>query len=143
VGLEIRPKLISAVINRVAEKMDQRTNVDRVPEDIARAVLDPRAYGQWHELHHKLATLRREHPFAPADLEGYDPFWIAAKFADIQEIALRSDVFLSGLGPMQSRDELKINSGSSAMFRSIVAMNSPEARRQGRQGHPLLSIRRS
>jgi hypothetical protein len=58
--------------------MDQLTNVDRVPEDIARAVLDPRAYGEWHDLHQKLATLRREHPFARADLEGYDPFWIAA-----------------------------------------------------------------
>jgi cytochrome P450 len=110
----------------VEEQMDQLADVDRVPEDIARAVLDPRAYGEWHELHQKLATLRREHPFARADLEGYDPFWIAAKFADIQEIALRNDVFLSGMGAMQSREELKMNVASSGMFRSVVSMNSPD-----------------
>jgi cytochrome P450 len=106
--------------------MDQLTDVDRVPDDIVRAVLDPRAYGEWHDLHQKLATLRREHPFARADLEGYDPFWIAAKFADIQEIALRGDVFLSGLGAMQFRKELEMNMRSSGMFRSVVAMNAPE-----------------
>jgi cytochrome P450 len=93
---------------------------------LPRAALDPRAYGEWHELHQKLATLRREHPFARADLEGYDAFWISAKFADIQEIALRSDVFLSGMGAMQSREELKMNVASNGMFRSVVAMNAPE-----------------
>ena len=45
--------------------MDQLTNVDRVPEDIARAVLDPSAYGEWHDLHQKLATLRREQTEPP------------------------------------------------------------------------------
>jgi cytochrome P450 len=106
--------------------MDRLAGVDRVPEDIARAVLDPHAYSEWQHLHQKLAILRREHPFARVDLEGYDSFWIAAKFADMQEIAQRGDVFLSGLGAMQSRQELKMNAGSSGMFRSIVAMNAPE-----------------
>ena len=106
--------------------MDQLTNVDRVPEDIARAVLDPRAYGEWHDLHQKLATLRREHPFARADLEGYDPFWIAAKFADIQEVALRSEVFLSGLGAMQSRKEFEMNAASRGMFRSQGELFPPD-----------------
>ena len=39
---------------------------------------------------------------------------------------LLSMAVLSGLGAMQSREELKMNMRSSGMFRSIVAMNAPE-----------------
>src|SRR3546814_6084517 len=75
--------------------MEQALTVDRVPEHIARAVVDPHAYAEFDSLHAKLAELRRDHPFARADLEGYPPFWIASKYKDIQEISRQNDLFRS------------------------------------------------
>ena len=109
--------------------MDTTMSVDLVPDEVARAIIDPYAYAEWDGLHQKLAVLRREHPFARAELEGYDPFWVAAKYEDIQEIARQNEIFLSGLGGgFQSREEQREaeRSGSERAFRSVVAMNQPE-----------------
>jgi cytochrome P450 len=100
------------------------TCLDRLPDDLARAVADPKAYADMESLHQTFAVIRRDHPFARAELPGYDPFWAACKFEDIQAIARQNDVFLSGLGALTPR--------ASAVgledqgFRSIVGMNPPE-----------------
>jgi len=101
-----------------------------LPEDLARIAVDPRAYAEWDHLHRALAIVRRDHPFARAELPGYDPFWLAAKYEDIQAVARQNTVFLSGYGSggMQKQSALKSAkaAGIDQMFRSVVAMDEPE-----------------
>ena len=99
-----------------------------LPEALARTVADPKAYADWDRLHGTLAQIRRDHPFARADLEGYNPFWVAAKHADIQAVTLAPDVFLSGLAGLQDTASLTFaaKAGVGRQFRSIVGMNAPD-----------------
>ena len=98
----------------------------RLPDELARAVADPRAYADLDALHEQLGVIRRDYPFARAELPDYAPFWVASKFDDIQAIARQNDVFLSGLGALVPR-AMAANTGSEAQgFRSVVGMNEPE-----------------
>ena len=102
--------------------------VDRVPDPIARAVVDPHAYAEWDGLHAMLAQLRREHPFARADLEGYDPFWIASKHADIQEVTRLSEAFRAGVYSIAPAKvlELEYTTGKASQERVLSSMNGTE-----------------
>jgi cytochrome P450 len=95
-----------------------------LPDHLARAVADPKGYADMETLHQTFAVIRRDHPFARAELPDYEPFWAACKFEDIQAIARQNDVFLSGLGALMPR-ALTMNSAEQG-FRSIVGMNPPE-----------------
>jgi cytochrome P450 len=104
------------------------TTTATLPEDIARTIVDPEAYAEWDELHRQLVVVRRDFPFARAELLEYDPFWVAAKYQDIQEVAFHNTVFLSGEGGIKSKAQLQYarDAGMGRLFRSVVAMNEPE-----------------
>src|SRR5476649_1119448 len=74
--------------------------VQRLPDELARAVADPKAYADLDALHEQLKIVRRDYPFARSQLPDYAPFWVASKFDDIQAIARQNDVFLSGMGAL-------------------------------------------
>lgn len=101
-----------------------------LPDALAAKVIDPHAYSEWDDLHRKLTIIRHEYPFARSTLEGYDPFWVAAKYEDIQNVARQNTLFLSGVGSggMQPRAALKSAkaAGVDKLFRSVVAMNEPD-----------------
>jgi hypothetical protein len=103
----------------------------QLPDDVARQIADPRSYAQWDELHRTLTTVRRDYPFARANLPEYRPFWVASRYDDIQAVARQNEVFLSGLGGLQTNEALKFmqESGAGTQFRSVVAMNEPEHRK--------------
>jgi len=102
--------------------------VDRVPDHIARAVVDPHAFAEWDRLHALLAQLRREHPFARADLEGFDPFWVACKHDDIREIGRQNEVFPAGIYAIAPRKELELeySVGKPSQERVLSSMNGEE-----------------
>jgi cytochrome P450 len=97
----------------------------RLPDDLARAVAEPRAYADLDDWHEKLTIVRRRHPFARSDLADYKPFWVASKFDDIQLVA-QNDVFLSGLGALAPRAMADKVGAEAQGFRSVVGMNAPE-----------------
>lgn len=103
---------------------DTAAPVDRLPDDLARAVADPKAYADMDALHQVFAVIRRDHPFARADLPDYAPFWVASKFDDIQQIARQNEVFLSGLGALTPK--AMASAVSDQGFRSVVGMNAPD-----------------
>jgi cytochrome P450 len=96
----------------------------RLPDHLARAAADPATYADFDLLHAVFTQIRRDHPFARAELPDYHPFWVASKFDDIQSIARQGDVFLSGLGALtpRSMDSEVADQG----FRSVVGMNAPD-----------------
>ncbi len=102
-----------------------------LPDNIARQIADPRSYAEWDDLHRTLTMVRRDFPFARASLPEYRPFWVASRYDDIQAVARRNDVFLSGLGGLQTNEALKFmqESGAGTQFRSVVAMNEPDHRK--------------
>jgi hypothetical protein len=77
-----------------------------------------------------LKDVRREYPLARAEIDDYAPFWVAAKYNDIQEGARRNDVFLSGQSPngmpSKAEEQIAVEVGIRRMFRSVVSMNEPE-----------------
>jgi cytochrome P450 len=99
-----------------------------LPDDVARTIADPRSYAEWDGLHRTLATVRRECPFARAELDEYPPFWVASTVDDIRDVAGRNEEFLSGLGGLMTKEALafQIESGAGQQFRSIVGMNEPD-----------------
>jgi cytochrome P450 len=99
-----------------------------LPDDIARVIADPKSYAEWDNLHRILIDVRRDLPFARATLADYNPFWVATKYEDIQNIARQNTLFLSGMGGLQTKDalEFQIKAGTGRQFRSVVAMNQPE-----------------
>jgi cytochrome P450 len=95
-----------------------------LPDTLARAVADPKSYADLDGLHRTFAEIRRDYPFARAELPDYEPFWAACKFEDIQSVARQNDVFQSGLGALLPRSgALDITEQG---FRSIVSMNEPD-----------------
>jgi cytochrome P450 len=102
--------------------------VAKLPSALASVVADPHAYADWDRLHEALVQVRRDHPFARAELDGYHPFWVASKFDDIQSVARRHEVFLSGLAGLQDNATIAFarKAGVGQQFRSIVAMNEPD-----------------
>lgn len=108
--------------------MDAVTNTTRLPDDLAQTVADPYAYADWDRIHDALAQIRKDYPFSRATLDGYNPFWVASKYEDIQAVARNTDVFLSGLGGLDDNATLDFakKAGVGQQFRSIVAMNEPD-----------------
>lgn len=66
-----------------------------VPQAVAERVVSPAAFAQWDGINDDFATLRRDLPLAKAHPAGYDPFWIATRYADVREISRQPDLFPS------------------------------------------------
>ncbi len=102
-----------------------------LPGELARTVAEPRSYAAWDSLHETLRIIRRDHPFARAQIDGYNPFWVASKFDDIRAVALDGNTFKSGMGGILSNEALAFEkrAGIGKLFRSVVAMNEPDHRK--------------
>ena len=57
-----------------------------IPQDVANTIVDPKAYADGRRVDEAFTWLRREAPLAQAQPEGFDPFWVVTRFADIQEV---------------------------------------------------------
>ena len=68
----------------------------RIPDDIARTVISPVAYAEDTPIHDAFRWLRANNPLGLADIEGFHPFWVVAKHADILEISRQNALFHSG-----------------------------------------------
>ena len=53
-----------------------------LPGEVAAAVVDPVAYGQWEPLHEQLSWARANAPLAVAENHDHDPFWLVTRHAD-------------------------------------------------------------
>lgn len=109
------------------------TSAPVLPADIASAVVDPRAYGQWDDLHTKLAWARENAPLAIAENPNHDPFWLVTRHADIMAISRDNTRFANGermtvltdrQGEAIARAATPNNDGH--LVRSLVQMDAPD-----------------
>ena len=68
-------------------------SVTEAPEQIARNLVDPKAYADWDVIHPTYAFLRAEMPVARVSYPGFDPFWAITRQADIRMVSRNNDLF--------------------------------------------------
>ena len=103
-----------------------------VPDDIAATVITPKAYAEDAPVHDAFRWLRANNPLGRAELEGFAPFWIVTKHADILEVSRQNALFHSGdlATTFTSLDgDAKVREmtgGSPHLLRTLVQMDAPD-----------------
>ena len=69
----------------------QQSNHD-IPADVTATLVDPRAYAD-DRIHDAYRWLRANNPLGIARPEGFDPFWVVTRHADILNVGRQNDLF--------------------------------------------------
>ena len=103
-----------------------------IPQEIAQTIIDPKAYADGARVDDAFARLRKDMPFAQAHPEGFDPFWVVTKHADILAVERQNELFHNGerattLTPIEvDRKVREMMGGSPHLVRSLVQMDNPD-----------------
>src|ERR1700761_8356975 len=104
---------------------------ERIPDEIAVTLVDPKAFGSG-KIHDSYTWLRANNPLGRAEVEGYDPFWVVTKHADIMEISRQNALFHNGDRPTVMTNQKaeaqvrQMTGGSPHLVRSLVQMDTPD-----------------
>jgi cytochrome P450 len=107
------------------------SNGARIPDEHAGNLVDPSAYADGR-IHETYKWLRANNPFGLAEVEGFDPFWVATKHADILEISRQNALFHNGDRATVITNKLadskvrEMMGGSPHLVRSLVQMDAPD-----------------
>jgi len=102
----------------------------RLPDAIAHTLVTPADYAT-DALHDAYRWMRAKNPLGIAEVEGFDPFWVVTKHADILEIsrnnalfpsAVRATTLTSKAGDARAR----AITGTPHLVRSLVQMDEPD-----------------
>lgn len=103
-----------------------------LPPEIASAIVNPVAYGEWNGIKDKFRWARDNMPVGLVQAEGYMPFWAITRHEDIMTVSKDNARFLNApksvvLGPVavQMLTHM-ITGGSPHLVRSLVTMDAPE-----------------
>jgi len=102
-----------------------------IPAEVAETLVDPRAFADGR-IFESYAWLRTNRPLAVAQPEGFDPFWVVTRHADILEISRQNDLFHSGdrpttiVGREGEATVRRMTGGSPHLVRSLVQMDAPD-----------------
>ncbi|MDZ4689946.1 cytochrome P450 [Terricaulis sp.] len=101
-----------------------------IPADIARKLVAAPTYAS-EELYDAYRWLRANNPLGVAEPEGFDPFWVVTKHADILEISRNNALFLSGergttLMNKDGEARARAVTGTPHLVRSLVQMDEPD-----------------
>ena len=103
-----------------------------IPADIAKDIVDPTAYADSDRVDQAFAWLRKEAPLDVAQPEGFDPFWVVTRHADILEVERQNELFHNGdratvLTTIEAdRKVREMMGGSPHLVRSLVQMDNPD-----------------
>lgn len=102
----------------------------RIPAGVANTLVDPTAYGG-DRIHETYRWLRAHNPLGFAEIDGFDPFWVVTRHADVLEISCQNALYHNGDRPTtlttQADDARvrQITGGSPHLVRSLVQMDDP------------------
>jgi cytochrome P450 len=103
---------------------------DAIPQHIAATLVDPAAYaGQ--RIHDAYRWLRANNPLGRAQPEGYDPFWVVTRHADILAVSRQNDLFHNAdrsttLTTRAVLERVHKITGQPNLVRSLVQMDAPD-----------------
>lgn len=103
---------------------------DRIPDEIAINLVTPAAYAD-DRLHETYSWLRANKPLGVARIEGFRPFRVVTKHADILDISRRNDIFHNGdlattLTDSANEKRAFEITGTPHLVRSLVQMDAPD-----------------
>lgn len=104
-----------------------------IPSDLAKDIVDPLAYQDGKRLDDAFTAIRKDYPFEQAHVEGYDPFWVASRHADIVNIERQPDIFHNGdmsstLGMREVQQMSMAFVHEPNLIRSLVSVDGEEHR---------------
>ena len=107
----------------------QQPNLD-IPADVTATLVDPRAYAD-DRIHDAYRWLRANNPLGIARPEGYDPFWVVTRHADILNVSRQNDLFHNADRPttLTTRgleERARQLTGKPNLVRSLVQMDAPD-----------------
>lgn len=102
-----------------------------LPQHIADAIIDPRVHADLDRLHAAYAWARANNPLGRAQVEGYDPFWVVTKHADVSLIGRDSQTFHNAdlpvvCLPKATIDHLIATTGGRDLTKSLIRLDDPE-----------------
>ena len=101
---------------------------------LGNALADMATYVSEQRYHELFADLRRSDPLARAAPDGFRPFWVVSKHADVQAIELQADRFINAPRTflISSEDEARLyaaqQAGLTSMGRSVAQIDGLEHR---------------
>ncbi|WP_395645711.1 cytochrome P450 [Terricaulis sp.] len=102
----------------------------KLPPNIAETFVDPAAYAS-ERLHDAYRWARANNPLGVAEIEGYEPFWVVTKHADILEISRNNALYPSAvkattLTNKQGDERARAITGTPHLVRTLVQMDEPD-----------------
>lgn len=102
----------------------------KLPAHIAQTLVDPAAYAG-ERLYDAYRWMRANNPLGIAEVEGFDPFWVVTKHADILEVSKNNALFASGvrattLTNKEADARARAITGTPHLVRSLVQMDAPD-----------------
>jgi cytochrome P450 len=103
-----------------------------ISTDIANTIIDPKAYADGDRIDEAFAHLRREAPLEIAQPDGFDPFWVVTRHADILEVERQNELFHNGdratvVTTIEADKKVReMMGGSPHLVRSLVQMDNPD-----------------
>jgi hypothetical protein len=103
-----------------------------IAEDLARTIIDPKAYSNREIVDAAFARIRAEQPLDKAELEEIEPFWVVSRHADIKEIERQPEIFHNGdkstfMTNREGNERVKaLTGGDPNMIRSLVSLDGAE-----------------
>jgi len=104
-----------------------------IPSEIAATIVDPKAFGgDGSRVAEAFTWLRRQMPLAVAQPQGFDPFWVVTRHADILEVERQNELFHNGdratiVTPIDLDQKVRmVMGGSPHLVRALVQMDNPD-----------------
>lgn len=103
-----------------------------IAQDLADTIVDPKAYADGDRIDAAFTQLRRESPLAVAHPQGFDPFWVVTRHADIQTVERQNELFHNGdratvVTTIEADAKVRqMTGGSPHLVRSLVQMDNPD-----------------
>lgn len=101
-----------------------------VPPELAQIIVDPHSYVDDRKIEAAVKVLRRDNPVGWVQAEGFDPFWIVTRQADIREVSRQHDLFHVGDRALNLMDSASVayleKLGTLNPSRTIVNMDNPD-----------------
>ena len=107
------------------------TNTASVPNNIAEAIVSPKAHAERTALLSGLRWLRTNNPVGLVEAEGYDPFWLLTRHHDVFDVSRQNSRFHNADRPVvlvnrEGEAAMRAKTGQPHLVRTLVQMDSPD-----------------
>jgi cytochrome P450 len=114
--------------------LGKATSDHTLPGEIAAAIVDPKAHADFDRIHAAYTWARANNPVGIAEVDGFDPFWVVTKHADIMQVGRDNQTFhnsdrSSTVFPRASIEQFIAMTGKPNITDSLIALDDPEHRK--------------